>query len=339
MSVVVAFFILAVPATRHGRAKLRIRGRGRCAKIRAMSGPSADWCFRAGRVAIIGSRESPTNRLLEREWRALGIDACVLAPGAAEALLQPGDVALGRIDVRRTLNGLEPGLLALLALARRGLRVVNQPAALLAAHDKLRTARLLAAAGLLHPHTVHLRSGDLLPEVALPLVLKPRFGSWGADVSRCDNRSELEQRLALLSGRSWFVRQGVLVQELTPPCGHDLRLLVAGGRVVGAIRRCARPGDWRTNISLGGTPEPVVPPRAARSLALAAASVLGADLVGVDLLPDGHGFTVVELNGAVDFDDPEYSPPGGNIYAAIAEALNLESPAARPAETAIAAEA
>jgi glutathione synthase/RimK-type ligase-like ATP-grasp enzyme len=67
--------------------------------------------------------------------------------------------------------------------------------------------------------------------------------------------------------------------------------------------------------------------------------VLGADLVGVDLLPDGHGFTVVELNGAVDFDDPEYSPPGGNIYTAIAEALNLESLAARPAETAITAEA
>jgi RimK family alpha-L-glutamate ligase len=219
-----------------------------------------------------------------------------------------------------------------------GQTVFNQPAALLAAHDKLRTARLLAAAGLPHPHTLHLRSGDPVPEMALPLVLKPRFGSWGADVTRCDNRTELEQRLALLRERSWFVRQGVLVQELIPPCGYDLRLLVAGGRVVGAIRRRARPGDWRTNISLGGTPEPVVPPPAARSLALAAASVFGADLVGVVLLPDGHGFTVIELNGAVDFDNPEYSQPGGNIYAAIAEALNLESLAAAPAEAAVAAE-
>ena len=304
-----------------------------------MSVPSADWCFRAGRVAIIGSRESPTNPLLEWEWRALGIDACVLAPGAAEALLRPGDVALGRIDVRRTLDGLEPGLLALLALGRRGVSVLNRPAALLAAHDKLRTARLLAAAGLPHPHTLHLRRGEPLPEMALPVVLKPRFGSWGADVSRCDTRTELERRLALLGQRSWFVRQGVLVQELIPPCGHDLRLLVAGGRIVGAIRRRARPGDWRTNISLGGTPEPVTPPPAAGTLALAAARALGGDLVGVDLLPDGHGFTVIELNGAVDFDDPEYSPPGANIYAAIAEALNLQSLATAPAETAVAAEA
>jgi RimK family alpha-L-glutamate ligase len=304
-----------------------------------MSGPSAEWCFQAGRVAIIGSRESPTNPLLEREWRALGIDACVLAPGAAEASLQPGDVALGRIDVRRTLDGLEPGLLALLALGQRGVRVFNRPAALLAAHDKLRTARLLAAAGLPHPRTLHLRRGEPLPEMAPPLVLKPRFGSWGADVTRCDTRAELEQRLALFCERSWFVRQGVLVQELVPPCGHDLRLLVAGGRIVGAIRRRARPGDWRTNISLGGTPERVFPQAAARSLALAAASVLGTDLVGVDLLPDGAGFTVIELNGAVDFDDPEYSTPGDNIYAAIAEALNLDSLAASPAGAAVAGQA
>ena len=303
-----------------------------------MSGPSADWCFRAGRVAIIGSRESLTNPLLEWEWRALGIDACVLAPGAAE-VLRPGDVALGRIDVRRTLDGLEPGLLALLALGRRGVRVLNQPAALLAAHDKLRTARLLAAAGLPHPRTVHLRSGEPLPEMTLPVVLKPRFGSWGADVSRCDNRTELDRRLALLGQRSWFVHQGVLVQELISPCGHDLRLLVAGGRVVGAITRRARPGDWRTNISLGGTPEPVTPPPDARTLALAAANMLGGDLVGVDLLPDDHGYTVIELNGAVDFDDPEYSPPGTNIYTAIAEALNLQSLATAPAETAVAAQA
>lgn len=64
--------------------------------------------------------------------------------------------------------------------------------------------------------------------------------------------------------------------------------------------------------------------------------MLGADLVGVDLLPDGNGFTVIELNGAVDFDDPEYSMPGDNVYAAVAEALNLDSLAAAPAEAAVA---
>jgi len=263
----------------------------------------------------------------------------VLAPATAQAQLRAGDVALGRIDVRRTLDGLEPGLLALLALAQRGVQVFNRPAALLAAHDKLQTARLLAAAGLPHPHTVHLRKGEPPSGLTPPLVLKPRFGSWGADVTRCDTRTELEERLAQLCERTWFVRQGVLVQELVPPCGHDLRLLVAGGRVVGAIRRRARPGDWRTNISLGGTPEPVVPPTTACSLALAAANALGADLVGVDLLPGANGFTVIEVNGAVDFDDPEYSTPGDNIYAAVAEALDLDSLAAAPAAAALAGRA
>ncbi|MFN2627451.1 MAG: hypothetical protein ABR569_02290 [Gaiellaceae bacterium] len=43
-----------------------------------------------------------------------------------------------------------------------------------------------------------------------------------------------------------------LVQELVPPLGHDLRLVVPGGRVVGA-RRTPRPHEWRTNVALGGT--------------------------------------------------------------------------------------
>jgi len=105
----------------------------------------------------------------------------------------------------------------------------------------------------------------------------------------------------LLSGRPWF-RAGAVAQEFVPPRGYDLRLVVAGGRVVGAVRRVAAPGEWRTNVALGASRAATVPPAAAIELALAAAETAGLDLVGVDLLPDGRdGYVVVELNGAVDF--------------------------------------
>jgi RimK family alpha-L-glutamate ligase len=177
--------------------------------------------------------------------------------------------------------------------------VLNPPSALLTAHDKLLTARALVRAGVPHPRTKLVLAGEAA-DVELPVVVKPRFGSWGRDVVLCRDARQLEQTLAELAGRPWSA-QGALVQELVPPRGFDLRVVVAAGRVVGAVTRRAAPGEWRTNVALGGVREPVVAPPDACELAVAAASAAGADLVGVDLLPAGGGWTVLELNGAVDF--------------------------------------
>jgi glutathione synthase/RimK-type ligase-like ATP-grasp enzyme len=136
-----------------------------------------------------------------------------------------------------------------------------------------------------------------------PIVLKPRFGSWGRDVILCRTRDGVERMRELLSRRPWF-RAGAVAQELVPPRGFDLRLVVAAGRVVGAVRRIAAPGEWRTNVALGGTRRSVTPTGRACATALAAAAAVGADFVGVDLLPASHErYVVVELNGAVDFNE------------------------------------
>ena len=273
-------------------------------------------------VLVVGSPDSPTNAELADTWRTLGIPVAVVPPPEARVRTRHGDVLVGRLDVLPSLDGVEPGLLDLLLLERGGITVHNRAFALLGAHDKLRTARLLALAGLPHPATVLLRAGGS-PALAPPVVVKPRFGSWGADVLRCDSAPELERCLAAVASRPWFRRHGALLQELVPPVGRDLRLLVAGGRVVGAIERVAAPSEWRTNVSLGGSKRPVAPPVEAESLAVAAAAAIGADLVGVDLLPvPGAGFVVLELNGAVDF-GADYSLAGRSVHADAAAALGL----------------
>jgi glutathione synthase/RimK-type ligase-like ATP-grasp enzyme len=139
------------------------------------------------------------------------------------------------------------------------------------------------------------------PAPELPLVLKPRFGSWGRDVVLCRTAADLDAALERAAFRGWFREHGALAQELVPPFGWDIRIVVAGGRIVGAARRVAAPGEWRTNVSLGGHSEPFSPPPLARSLALAAAAAVRGDLVGVDLMPTNNGYVVSELNGAVDF--------------------------------------
>jgi ribosomal protein S6--L-glutamate ligase len=276
-------------------------------------------------VAVVGWQIADTNGPMVEAWKKVGIPAYLLRPFETR-LLGPGDVAIIRLDVLPTLDGVEDGLIEVVGLQHRGVRVVNSPRALLTAHDKLLTARCLEQAGIPHPRTVHMRTADELSEVRPPFVVKPRFGSWGHDVMLCRSVADRKRCVSAVRDRSWFVRQGALVQELVPPRRHDLRLIVAAGQVVGAAERSAAPGEWRTNVSLGGSLAPAEAPDAAADLGVAAAKAIGADFVGVDLLPTSeHDYVVLELNGAADFDE-RYSLGQGDVFVDVAGALGLAAP-------------
>jgi RimK family alpha-L-glutamate ligase len=275
---------------------------------------------------LLAGRPTLTNALLLEAFRRRGTEAERLRPGKAFSRVGAGDVVLARLDVHPTLDGVEPGLAELRDLEQRGADVLNPAGALLAAHDKLETALRLGRFGIPHPRTWHVGEDAGGVEARGAVVVKPRFGSWGRDVFLCRTQRALEERLRSLRRRAWFRRQGALVQELVPPLGYDLRVLVAGGEVVGSAARLAAPGEWRTNVALGGRRLPLPAPDEAQRLALAAAASLSADLVGVDLLPlpDG-GWTVLELNGAVDF-TAQYSVPGRDVFDEAARALDVPAP-------------
>ncbi len=269
-------------------------------------------------LAIVAQRRTATNVALAAA-APRGVEARILSPQQASSLLQPGAVALGRLDVVDGLDGVEDGLWALGSLAARGVRVLNRAGALLAAHDKLLTTKVLQRSGLPHPRTRILHPGSSVPDWDGPLVVKPRFGSWGRDVELCADEIALRRHLRSLEHRLWFQQHGALLQDFVPGADSDLRVVVAAGVAVGAIGRIAAPGEWRTNVALGGRRVPVEPPAAALELAVRAADASGADLVGVDLLPDGvGGHTVLELNGAVDF-TREYRIDRDPFAAAVAE--------------------
>ncbi|MDQ3122505.1 MAG: ATP-grasp domain-containing protein [Actinomycetota bacterium] len=290
------------------------------------------------RLALISCRPTPTNDALA-DAPADGLSWEPMTPRRALEVLRPGDAALGRLDVLPTLDGMDDGLWALGALAARGVHVLNDPAALLAAHDKLLTARVLRRRDVSHPATVHVRQGRGVPQPLHPVVLKPRYGSWGREVHRCDDFVSLSEALARVRTNGWYRRHGAIVQELITPQGYDLRVLVAAGRIVGAVYRVAAEGEWRTNVALGGVRRPVLdPPREAATLALDAARAIGAALVGVDLLPDGlGGWVVAELNGAVEF-TAEYAP-WGDVFAETAVALAREARSRRELRAAFASPA
>jgi RimK family alpha-L-glutamate ligase len=272
------------------------------------------------RFALVAHTATPTNRGLLDAAARLGLGGLSLTPEQAACRLRPADIALARLDVLPTLDGPEPGLQALRRLEDAGVLVLNRPSVLLGAHDKLMTALKLGARGLPHPRTAHVdESADL--QFEFPVVVKPRFGSWGRDVTLCRSRVALERCLRGLRRKAWFRRQGALVQELVRPQGYDLRIVVAAGEIVGAVQRVAAPGEWRTNVALGGRRTAVDPPPLACLIALGAAAALGTDLAGVDLLPDGAGgWVVLELNGAVEFTS-QYSLSREDVFERSVRAL------------------
>jgi glutathione synthase/RimK-type ligase-like ATP-grasp enzyme len=102
------------------------------------------------------------------------------------------------------------------------------------------------------------------------------------------------------------------------PAGRDLRVIVAGGRVVGCAERRARIGEWRTNVALGAHIEPGVADQVASDLAVEATGIVGLDLAGVDLIATAGGYVVIEVNAAVEF-RPLYSQ--NDVFAAAMAAL------------------
>jgi RimK family alpha-L-glutamate ligase len=278
---------------------------------------SSSRTVRAMDFAVIAHRLTETNHALAtRGWD--GARSSLLTPRQALLQLGPGDVALNRLDVSSDLDGIEEGIWGVTQLEAQGVRVLNRPPALLACHDKLLAARILAAHGIPHPRTRRLESVASADGLRYPVVAKPRFGSWGRDVELCCDSRSLARYTTAMKARSWWSIGGI-VQELVPPLGIDLRIIVAADEVVGAAARTAAFGEWRTNVAIGGTPSRTVPPKDACDLALQATRALGVDFAGVDLLPLDESWVVLEVNGAVDV-RPLYSLEG-DVYTSVLQSL------------------
>lgn len=102
---------------------------------------------------LIAGRLTPTNVALLDAARELGVPARLLPPELAERRPRPGDIVLGRLDVRPTLDGVEPGLASVRRVEDAGMIVLNRADALVAAHDRLETATRLGRCGIPHPRT------------------------------------------------------------------------------------------------------------------------------------------------------------------------------------------
>lgn len=199
-----------------------------------------------------------------------------------------------------------------------GVPVLNRAEAILRARDKLRSLQLLAAARIQMPTTCVVRSVDELDEAiehvgGIPCVLKLLKGTQGIGVMLAESREGLESMLQAF----WSLGHTVLLQEFVNESrGRDVRAFVVGDKVVGAMRRQAAIGEFRSNIHRGGKGLPLELAEADAKEVLRAARVLGLEVAGVDYLESDTGPKVIEVNASPGFQGLE-AATGRDIAGAI----------------------
>ncbi|MDD3920502.1 MAG: RimK family alpha-L-glutamate ligase, partial [Eubacteriales bacterium] len=189
-------------------------------------------------------------------------------------------------------------------LEQRGLPVFNSAQSILKCDDKSLTYLALKRTGLPMPRTIIAPKtfpaigysdtafvDQAAARLGFPLVLKECFGSFGQQVYLFNDLESLRAKVLSLAGTP------LLFQELIQASyGRDVRINVVGDRVVASLLRESQNGDFRSNLTLGGSMKRYTPSQAEAELALRAVKELGLAFAGVDVLFGPNGPMLCEVN-------------------------------------------
>lgn len=190
-----------------------------------------------------------------------------------------------------------------------GAYCLNDPGAIFASRDKLLAHQILARAKIGMPITASASSPkdtkDLIKLAgSAPVVVKLLESTQGKGVVLAETAKAAESLVDAFRG----LNAEFLVQEfIKEAAGADTRCLVIGGKVVGAMKRQAAEGDFRSNLHRGGTATAVKLTREERDVARRAAKELGLVVAGVDILSSDDGPKVLEVNSSPGLEGIETS--------------------------------
>lgn len=176
----------------------------------------------------------------------------------------------------------------------------NPSQAITRSRDKLRCMQILSGAGIGLPITGFARNtrdvDDLIKMVGgAPLVIKLLEGTQGIGVVLAETKKAASSVIEAFYG----LGNNILIQEyIKESKGTDIRAFVVDGKVVGAMKRTAKEGEFRSNLHRGGSAEVIKLSRKERETAIRAAKELGLTVCGVDMLPSERGPLVLEVNSS-----------------------------------------
>jgi len=206
------------------------------------------------------------------------------------------DLVLPRIGASITNYGL--------AVVRQfdlmGIPVLNTALAIARSRDKLRAMQLLTKRNIDVPVTVCARTPDSIEQALAhvggpPSIVKLQQGAQGIGTMI----AETPQAVTSLLETLWAMGQDIVLQQyIAEAKGRDVRAIVVGGRVVAAMRRQAKAGEFRSNLHRGGLGLRVALAPGYRRAAIAATAVMGLEVAGVDMLETREGPKILEINSS-----------------------------------------
>jgi ribosomal protein S6--L-glutamate ligase len=211
-------------------------------------------------------------------------------------VLEDFDAVIPRIGASITFYGAA----VLRQFEMMGVYSLNESVAITRARDKLRSLQLLSRKGVGLPVTGFAHSPDDIQDVirivgGAPLVIKLLEGTQGIGVVLAETQKAAESVIEAFMG----LTANIMVQEFIKETGgSDIRCFVVGGKVVAAMKRTAKEGEFRSNLHRGGTAEIVKLTPEERSTAIRAANIVGLNVAGVDILRSNHGPVVMEVNSS-----------------------------------------
>ncbi len=192
------------------------------------------------------------------------------------------------------------GLAVLRQFEMMGVYPLNESVAIDRSRDKLRSLQILARDGVGLPVTAFAndstRTDDVLEIVGgVPVVIKLLEGTQGIGVVLGETHKSARSVIEAFHGADI----AILVQEFIKESeGRDIRALVVGRKVVATMERAGAKGDFRSNLHRGGTATKVDLTPLERATAVKAATSMGLNVAGVDLLRSKRGPVVMEVNSS-----------------------------------------
>jgi ribosomal protein S6--L-glutamate ligase len=210
--------------------------------------------------------------------------------------LEGYDAVIPRIGASVTFYGLA----VLRQFEMMGVFPLNESVAIGRSRDKLRSLQLLARAGLNLPITGFAHSPDDTTAVTdlvggAPLVIKLLEGTQGKGVVLAETR---KAAASVIDAFRELDADFLVQQFIKEAGGADIRCLVIGNRVVAAMLRQAKEGEFRSNLHRGGTATLIKLTPAERAAAVKAAGVMGLNVAGVDILRGKEGPLILEVNSS-----------------------------------------
>ena len=186
-----------------------------------------------------------------------------------------------------------------------GARVINSLRTGILAGNKLFTHMLLQKAGIPTPEAIIAFSKESamesLEKNGYPKIIKPTVGSWGRMVSKLNDKDSAE---GIIESRESMhpAYQMYFLEEFVQRPPRDIRAIVIGDTVAGAIYRVSNDSNWKTNTHLGGSAEVCEVSNELEDICVKAKNTVQGEIVGVDLMESNDkGLVVHEINNTTEF--------------------------------------